>query len=104
MHWNNSMSATSDNQQQMRDRPASLQIARDSKIVCAAEAVRLIQNGDTVVTGGFIGIGFAENLAVALEQRFLGGDPQSPAGNPRDLTLVYAGGQRVMAKIAALTT
>ncbi|HRE18363.1 MAG TPA: acyl CoA:acetate/3-ketoacid CoA transferase [Rhodocyclaceae bacterium] len=64
-----------------------------SKIVSAAEAVRLIRDGDTVATGGFVGIGFAENIAVALEKRFLGEDPQSTAGTPRDLTLVYAAGQ-----------
>ena len=63
------------------------------KIITAAEAVRLIRDGDTIATGGFVGIGFAENIAVALEQRFLGIDPLSPAGSPRDLTLVYAAGQ-----------
>ena len=63
------------------------------KVVSAAEAVRHIKDGDTVATCGFVGIGFAENLAVALEDRFLGKDPQSPAGTPRNLTLVYAAGQ-----------
>ena len=67
--------------------------ANRSKVVSAAEAVRLIRDDDTVATGGFVGIGFAENIAVALEKRFLGEDPQSPAGNPRNLTLVYAAGQ-----------
>lgn len=63
------------------------------KIVSAEEAVRLIQDGDTVATGGFVGIGFAEQIAIALEQRFLqGGDVSSP-GAPHDLTLVYAAGQ-----------
>ena len=64
-----------------------------NKIVSAAEAARLIRDGDTVATGGFVGIGFAENIAVAIEQRFLGEDPQSPAGTPRNLTLTYAAGQ-----------
>ena len=64
-----------------------------NKIVSAADAVRMIRDGDTVATGGFVGIGFAENIAVALEQRFLGADPQSPAGKPQNLTLVYAAGQ-----------
>ena len=41
------------------------------KIVSAREAVALIRDGDTVATGGFVGIGFAENIAVALEERFL---------------------------------
>jgi propionate CoA-transferase len=64
-----------------------------NKVVTAREAVRLIRDGDTIATGGFIGIGFAENIAVALEQRFLGDDLQSPAGTPRNLTLIYAAGQ-----------
>ena len=68
-------------------------VGKRNKIVSAAEAVRLIRDGDTVSTGGFVGIGFAENIAVALEQRFLGADPQSPVGSPRNLTLVYAAGQ-----------
>jgi propionate CoA-transferase len=63
--------------------------AHRNKIVSAAEAVRLIHDGDTVATGGFVGIGFAENIAVALEQRFL----ENGAGRPRDLTLIYAAGQ-----------
>jgi propionate CoA-transferase len=67
--------------------------ARPDKIVSAAEAVRLIHDGDTVATGGFVGIGFAEGIAVALEERFLAGLQASGAGSPRDLTLVYAAGQ-----------
>ncbi|MBK1679650.1 acyl CoA:acetate/3-ketoacid CoA transferase [Rhodocyclus tenuis] len=60
---------------------------KKNKIVSAAEAVRLIRSGDTVATGGFVGIGFAENIAVALEQRF------RDTAEPRDLTLFYAAGQ-----------
>ena len=41
------------------------------KVVNAADAVRLIHDGDTVATGGFVGIGFAEEIAIALEERFL---------------------------------
>src|SRR6478672_11922285 len=41
------------------------------KVVSAAAAVRLIRNGDTVATGGFVGIGFPEGVAVALEELFL---------------------------------
>jgi propionate CoA-transferase len=64
------------------------------KVVSAADAVRLIRDGDTIATGGFVGIGFAENIAVALEQLYLA--PESigpPLGKPRNLTLLYAAGQ-----------
>ena len=37
------------------------------KIVSAEEAVRVIRDGDTVATGGFVGTGFAEEIAVKLE-------------------------------------
>jgi propionate CoA-transferase len=67
--------------------------ARPDKIVSAAEAVRLIHDGDTVATGGFVGIGFAESIAVALEARFLASQAESGVGSPRQLTLVYAAGQ-----------
>ena len=62
-------------------------IRHDGKVVSAADALRLVRDGDTVASSGFVGIGFAENLAVALEQRFL------DTGSPRGLTLVYAAGQ-----------
>ena len=67
--------------------------ARRNKIVSAADAVRLIHDGDTVATGGFVGIGFAETIAVALEQRFLDTLVETGTGAPRKLTLVYAAGQ-----------
>ncbi len=63
------------------------------KVVTADAAVRTIRNGDTLATGGFIGIGFAEGLAIALEQRFLGQDSLTSVGSPSGLTLVYSGGQ-----------
>ena len=65
------------------------------KIVSAEEAVRLIRDGDTVATGGFVGIGFAEEIAVALEALYLSKrDEQLEATDkPRNLTLVYAAGQ-----------
>ena len=46
---------------------ASAHRAHRNKIVSAVEAVRLIHDGDTVATGGFVGIGFPEKIAVALE-------------------------------------
>ena len=65
------------------------------KVVSAREAVALIRDGDTIATGGFVGIGFAENIAVALEERYLEAAREDPhaIGSPRDLTLVYAAGQ-----------
>ena len=64
------------------------------KIVSAADAVRLIGPCDTVATGGFVGIGFAEAIAVALERLHLKHDPvQAATDRPSGLTLLYAGGQ-----------
>lgn len=56
------------------------------KVVSSAEAVNLLKNNDVVAWGGFIGIGFAEELAIALENRFLS------SGEPKDLTLLYSSG------------
>jgi propionate CoA-transferase len=61
------------------------------KVVTAAEAVRLVRDGDSVVVDGFMGQCFAEELTLALEQRFL------LTGTPRDLELVFtmAAGNRL---------
>ncbi|MEJ2533792.1 MAG: acyl CoA:acetate/3-ketoacid CoA transferase, partial [Halioglobus sp.] len=68
--------------------------ARTNKIVSAEDAVRLIHDGDTVATGGFAGVGFAEEIAVTIEQAFLESRSDDPgSGTPRDLTLVFAAGQ-----------
>ncbi|MBF0259391.1 MAG: acyl CoA:acetate/3-ketoacid CoA transferase [Desulfamplus sp.] len=61
--------------------------AKKGKIVSSEEAIQLIRSGDTVATGGFVGIGFPEQLAIDLEEYFL------KTGNPKDLTLLYAAGQ-----------
>ncbi len=66
---------------------------RPNKLVSAAEAVRLIRDGDTVATGGFVGIGFAEGIAIALEKRFVDTKTEVGIGSPQQLTLVYAAGQ-----------
>ena len=74
---------------------SALRTFERGKVVSAKEAVALIRDGDTVATGGFVGIGFAENIAVALEERFIESARDDPhgVGTPRDLTLVYAAGQ-----------
>jgi len=73
----------------------SLRTAHSGKVVPARDAVRLIGDGDTVATGGFIGTGFAEGVAAALEELYLDPDESQfhGAGKPRNLTLVYAAGQ-----------
>ncbi len=72
-----------------------LRSAEKGKVVTAAEAVRLIRDGDTVATGGFVGIGFAEEIALALEELYLANEGDAPyaTGKPKNLTLVYAAGQ-----------
>ncbi|MFP4347929.1 MAG: acyl CoA:acetate/3-ketoacid CoA transferase [Thermodesulfobacteriota bacterium] len=60
---------------------------RKGKIVSAEEAIMVIRDGDTVATGGFVGTGFPEEIAVKLEAYFL------ENGKPRNLTLMYAAGQ-----------
>ena len=62
-------------------------LSRRSKIVSAREAILLIKNGDTIATGGFVGAGFAEDLAIYLEEYYL------ETKKPKGLTLLYAAGQ-----------
>ncbi len=57
-----------------------------NKIIATDEAVRVILNNDTVAISGFVGAGVPEELALALETRFLA------TGAPRELTLIYAAG------------
>lgn len=52
-----------------------------SKVVSAREAVQIIKDGDLVAVGGFGGIGAAEELLIALGERF------DKTGHPKDLTL-----------------
>ena len=53
------------------------------KVVSPDEAVAVIRDGDTVCTSGFVGIGTPDELILALERRFL-------AGQPSGLTLLFA--------------
>lgn len=57
------------------------------KIVSAKEAVTIIKDGDTIATGGFVGIGVAEEILIAIENRYV------ETKSPKDLTLMYAAGQ-----------
>ncbi|WP_290701158.1 acyl CoA:acetate/3-ketoacid CoA transferase [Amphritea sp.] len=58
-----------------------------SKLLSAEQVAQLIPDNATIATGGFIGIGFAEAIAKAIEQRFLSSQ------QPKQLALVYAAGQ-----------
>lgn len=57
-----------------------------NKVISVEEAISVILDNDTVVTSGFVGIGFPEALAVGLEQRFIS------TGAPKHLTLVFVAG------------
>ncbi|VXC74528.1 Coenzyme A transferase [Burkholderia sp. 8Y] len=75
---------------------SSARLVERGKIVSAREAVRLIRSGDTIATSGFVGIGFAEEVAIALEARFLEANAAGHAEGHEpiaDLTIVYAAGQ-----------
>ena len=58
-----------------------------SKFMAVEEAIRLIKDGDTIATGGFVGNMHPEALSRMTEELYL------REGHPRDLTLVYAAGQ-----------
>ncbi|MCI2399650.1 acyl CoA:acetate/3-ketoacid CoA transferase [Aliiroseovarius subalbicans] len=57
------------------------------KVISAADAAALINDGDTLTTSGFVGIGVPDELLMAIEARFL------ETGSPRDLSLIFAAGQ-----------
>lgn len=56
------------------------------KFVTAEEAVSAIPDEAYVGIGGFLGIGSAEEINLAIEERFL------REGHPRNLTLIHTGG------------
>ena len=60
---------------------------RLKKIIEANDAVAVIHDGDVIASAGYGGNGTPDQLFVALEKRFL------ETGSPRELTLVFAGGQ-----------
>lgn len=60
---------------------------RRGKVVSAEQAIRAIQDGDTIATGGFVSIGVPEEILKKIEECYL------ETGKPRNLTLVYAAGQ-----------
>ena len=57
-----------------------------NKIITVEEAVQNIQDGWTLGVEGFVGAGTADDLCVALGERF------EAEGNPRDLTLIHSSG------------
>ncbi len=58
-----------------------------AKLCTADEAARLVEDGRTIASGGFVGAAHPEGLTAAIERRF------QNSGHPRDLTLVFAAGQ-----------
>lgn len=58
-----------------------------AKIISALEAAKLIKDGVTIATSGFVGSGHPEAVTAAMEERFLA------EGAPRNLTLMYCAGQ-----------
>jgi len=57
------------------------------KVISVQDAIAIVQDDDVLATSGYGGNGTADQLIVALEQRFL------ETGAPKNLTLVFAGGQ-----------
>ena len=41
--------------------------AKKGKVASTEAAVRIIRDGDTIATGGFVGIGFPEQIVAGLE-------------------------------------
>jgi propionate CoA-transferase len=59
---------------------------RRNKLVSAQEAVGMIQNGWVLGVEGFVGAGTADELCLALEERFL------QTGSPTGLTVIHSSG------------
>ncbi|AWK52816.1 acyl CoA:acetate/3-ketoacid CoA transferase [Clostridium beijerinckii] len=58
-----------------------------NKIMSVEQAISLIENGDTVAFGGFVGVGHPEGISKKLKETYL------KQGRPNNLNLVYAAGQ-----------
>lgn len=56
-------------------------------VITAAEAAMMVQDGMTIIPGGFVGSNLPEALNGALEKRFV------ETGSPKNLTLFYVAGQ-----------
>ena len=57
-----------------------------NKIITAEEAINHIQDGWCLGIEGFVGAGTADDLCVALEQRYLAGC------SPKNITLIHSSG------------
>jgi len=60
---------------------------RKARVLTAEEAALLVNDGDTIATGGFVSCSCPEGLSRALEKHFL------KTGHPNQLTLFFAAGQ-----------
>lgn len=58
-----------------------------SKVCTAADAVKLIKDGDTVSVAGFVGLANPEEVLAEIENQFV------ETGHPQQLFLAYAAGQ-----------
>jgi len=56
-------------------------------IIDILEVAGMIKNGSSVVTGGFVGCAYPEDITVALDKQYV------KTGTPKNLTLIYTAGQ-----------